>query len=449
MCGMNSESVDLIYLDPPFKKLRNQKGEMKTKILDWLLEYLDECYNVESQDYDIDFAKKAEAYLYDMEVSFNQTTNDVKVIIQFDEIWEFDKEKEEQLRYLREANRNMYNVIQAVPNLRTKAYMVFMGVRIIEMHRILARSGSIFLHCDQDANSYIRILLDTVFGEHNHRNEIVWFYPSNSNATKYFPRKSDTIYFYSKSANYTFNADDVREPYSQKTLNRHKTKVKYHHGKGYEAKLNPKGRLPFNVWQIPALRTEKERIGYPTQKPLMLIDRIIKTCSNEDDRFFDPFAGCATSAHSAYLNNRKWMICDSSFMSVILLRLRLWLIQSGRWPGEQGDMLLKYPYQQTKQKTKQPVLFSPRIETCLTASERYKTKMRLFGEQKGKCTGCGQNKQYPEFELDHVLPKALDGPDVEDNIQLLCRSCNGKKGKKHESDCKDWMYKFTGNIYYH
>jgi len=190
-------------------------------------------------------------------------------------------------------------------------YLEWMVERLTEMHRILKPTGSIYLHCDWHASHYLKVEMDKIFGYNNFRNEIVWFYPSMSAAKKHFPRKHDVVLFYSKTEEYTFNGDDVREAYDEKTVKRYKTDVIF--PGGYKAEMNEKGRLPYDVWQIPPIRNNSvEKQGYPTQKPEALLERIIKASSNPGDTVLDPFCGCGTTLTVADRLGRRFIGIDIS-----------------------------------------------------------------------------------------------------------------------------------------
>ena len=453
MRGMKNASVDLIYLDPPFKKMDERKGNMKSQILDYLLDYIDFCYKSEIRE-DQEFATKAEAYLYDLDL--NKKTNEIMMV--FNDAWEMDDEKANELNSLCASHNDMYKLIQSVSDDSTRAYMTFMGVRIIEMHRILKSTGSIYVHCDQDANAYIGLLMDAVFGIQHKRNEIVWSYRRWPAKQKNYQKMHDYILFYTKSNDYTFNVPYTRQKDSARfeigyttnviggvtqliVYDEEKAANKIKEAKELNRKIvyaEPKETQLTATWtDISILNSQdRERLGYPTQKPIALLNRMLKASSNEDDRFFDPFAGCATSAYSAYLLNRKWQVCDLSFMSVILLRLRLWLIQTGRLPNQQSDLLLKYPYTSTKTIGKMPIPDLRLIPTKLTAKQKFHLKMKLFGEQRGVCRskdggfGCGKEYDFKIFEMDHIVPPSKGGEDIESNFQILCSSCNKSKGDK-------------------
>ncbi|PXF51621.1 MAG: hypothetical protein C4B55_04445 [Candidatus Methanophagaceae archaeon] len=193
-------------------------------------------------------------------------------------------------------------------------YTAWMEDRIRECHRVLKETGSFYLHCDFHANAHLRISLDRVFGKGNFRNEIIWCYTGPSNTKRYFPRKTDTIFFYVKNrdANYFFDVEKIRVPY--KKLETGKTSGIF---KG-EATLSEKGKIPENWWEekrdgmSPVGRLKRERLGYPTQKPEALLERIIKASSNEGDLVLDPFCGCGTSIAVAHRLGRRWVGIDVS-----------------------------------------------------------------------------------------------------------------------------------------
>jgi len=200
----------------------------------------------------------------------------------------------------------------------------------VEMYRVLKDTGSIYLHCDWHANAYIRVyILDNLFGENNFRNEIIWCYNGPSNVAKNFPQKSDTIFRYSKSNTYTFNKKSILRPYDIATLKRRQyaeTKKKGIKFKGKEHTEYEKGSVPFNWWNdifSGGQMSAKERIGYPTQKPEALLERIIKASSNEGDIILDPFVGGGTTVAVAEKLNRDWIGIDQSVQAVKVTQQRL------------------------------------------------------------------------------------------------------------------------------
>jgi site-specific DNA-methyltransferase (adenine-specific) len=190
-------------------------------------------------------------------------------------------------------------------------YINWLYERVEQMHRLLKPTGSIYLHCDWHADAYIRVfILDKIFGRNNFRNEIIWGYQWGGVGKRNFAKKHDNIYWYCKTENWIFNEKKMREPYT--------TKDKRWHN-------NKEGKLLRDIWDdIPIINTmAKERIGYPTQKPEALLERIIKCASNEGDIVLDPFAGGGTTVAVADKLNRKWIGIDQSVQAVKVTELRL------------------------------------------------------------------------------------------------------------------------------
>lgn len=212
-------------------------------------------------------------------------------------------------------------------------YLDFMRVRITEMKRILKQNGSIFLHCDTSASHYLRILLDDIFGQNNFRSEIIWSYKRWSNSRKGLLPAHQTIFYYTKGKSYKFNR--ILRNYSATTnidqilqeRERNKTgKSVYKRdefGKIVAAK-EKKGVPISDVWEIPFLNPKaKERTGYPTQKPIELLERIIKISTDEGDCVLDPFCGSGTTLVSAKLLGRKYIGIDINKDAVDISQKRL------------------------------------------------------------------------------------------------------------------------------
>ena len=199
------------------------------------------------------------------------------------------------------------------------AYLCYMAIRLIEIRRILKPAASLFLHCDHTAGGYLRQLLDAIFGNGENgspgfRNEIAWCYTGPSNTRRWFPRKHDTIFWYSKSEQWTFNRDAVRISHQQLNTQQAKGSAKIS-GRLNEDNVDHsrgRGRVPESWWAdlSPAGRLITERTGYPAQKPIALAERIIKAVTNPGDVVVDCFAGCAYSAVAAERLNRQWTACD-------------------------------------------------------------------------------------------------------------------------------------------
>jgi len=198
--------------------------------------------------------------------------------------------------------------------------------RLKLMHGLLADDGSIYVHCDWRVNSYMRLVLDEIFGKNNFVNEIIWCTTGASRVDKNFPRKHDTILFYSKSKQYTFNKDDVRIPYAEGSLDRANRNVIATGGMNFEKiELNQSGKVPEDFWLDiqRAARYPGENVGYPTQKSIKLLERIIKVASNEGDLIADFFCGSGTTLAVAEKLNRKWIGTDLGKFSIHTTRKRM------------------------------------------------------------------------------------------------------------------------------
>ena len=205
-------------------------------------------------------------------------------------------------------------------------YTTWMEPRLRECYRVLKETGTTYLHCDIHANAHLRILMDKIFGENNFRNEIIWCYRGAGYPKKDFGRRHDTILRYSKTAKYTFNLDDVREEYAETTKERFKHYIGNVRKSGDFGlqKLNPLGKQPDDWWEIqPIAPSAKERLGYPTQKPLVLLEKIIKASSNKGDIVLDPFCGCGTTLVASHKFGRRWIGIDVSPTACKLMMKRL------------------------------------------------------------------------------------------------------------------------------
>ncbi|MDE0243367.1 MAG: DNA methyltransferase [Candidatus Kaiserbacteria bacterium] len=379
MRGMNSECIDLIYLDPPFKS--------------------DVKYRGLPTDFGGDGVVKAE----------------------FNDMWKMRPRDEGWLKTLKEDDRCLYEVIEASGYSfgdDMKSYLIYMTARLFEMERILKQTGSIYLHCDHHASHYLKIVMDCIFGKENFRNEIIWHYPSMSTASKWFPRKNDLILFYSKSKEYKFNDDDerVRDPYAETTINRSK-----YGGAGFTRKdgkpdyLKGNTKLADTVWKIPHVKSKNETTKYPTQKPLKLLRRLIVASSDRGDIVLDPFCGCATALIAAEQTDRQWVGIDLSPVARFLVRNRM---------RRETNLLDTYnPISRTDPPTRTDIDKNQK-ET------RSEMRQRLYVEQDKMCNGCFWPIQLHILNDDHITPQSHGGQDVPENIQLLCGTCNSIKGDK-------------------
>jgi len=193
--------------------------------------------------------------------------------------------------------------IRGLGNSYNYCYLVYMAIRLIECHRILKRSGSLYLHCDPTMNWGLRAVLDCIFGEANFRNEIVWCYGLGGSSKRFYSRKHDTILFYSKTNSYWFD-----KPLMPST----------------SAMMQGKAKGMVDYWHIPALNNmSKERTGWPTQKPLQLLETIVAASSRKGDLVLDPFCGCATTCIAAEKLGRGWIGIDRAKESWSFVERRL------------------------------------------------------------------------------------------------------------------------------
>ncbi len=212
-------------------------------------------------------------------------------------------------------------------------YLDYMKVRVYELKRVLKDTGSIFLHCDEKASHYLRIILDDIFGEENFRSEIIWTYKRWSNSKKGLLPGHQTIFFYTKTNNYKFNI--IYTEYSpttnidqilQERVRDNRGKAIYKHDDNGEVILSKekKGVPMSDVWEIPFLNPKaKERVGYPTQKPIELLERIVRISTDVGDTVLDPFCGSGTTMVAAELVNRKGIGIDISRDAVEISENRL------------------------------------------------------------------------------------------------------------------------------
>ena len=201
------------------------------------------------------------------------------------------------------------------------AYLDMLYPRLALMHRLLSPTGTLYLHLDWHANAYARLLLDEIFGPDRLLNEIVWVYHGPSPIRSAFNRKHDTILVYTKSDQYTFNVDDVRQPYNPVTVKTFASSSKAGFGKVPDLK---RGKVPEDWWYFPVVaRMHNERTGYPTQKPQALLERILLASSNPGDLVADFFCGSGTTAAAAVQTGRRFIAADGAWRAVHTAYTRL------------------------------------------------------------------------------------------------------------------------------
>ena len=288
------ESVDLIYIDPPFNS--------------------NQAYNV----------------------IFSETdgSSSQAQIQAFEDTWRWGETTEQAYHELVvTAPHLLVETIKSFRGFLTEtnlmAYLVMMALRLVELHRVLKPTGSFYLHCDPTASHYLKIILDQIFGVENFRNEMVWSYRRWPAKQKNFQKMHDIILFYSKEKQEnTFNV--IYETLSAGTLKRWKGKKSKVSFEGeirlvtQMTNVESQGRPADDVWSIPVINSQaKERLGYPTQKPEALLERIIKVSSNEGDVVLDTFCGCGTAIAVAQRLNRRWIGVDITHLAIALLKYRL------------------------------------------------------------------------------------------------------------------------------
>lgn len=200
-------------------------------------------------------------------------------------------------------------------------YLDFLYQRLAVMYRLLSPNGTLYLHLDWHADAYARLLLDELFGADHLLNEIIWAYHGPSPIRRAFNRKHDTILAYVKGEDYTFNVDAVREPYNQNTVKTFRSSPKAGFGKVPDLE---RGKVPEDWWYFPVIaRLHNERTGYPTQKPVALLERMILASSNPGDTVADFFCGSGTTPFVAAQHGRRFLACDETFRALHTTRSRL------------------------------------------------------------------------------------------------------------------------------
>jgi DNA modification methylase len=348
-------SVDLVYLDPPFNSNRN---------------------------YNVIFGR-------------NSALGDVAAQIQaFDDTWHWTPITEQQYDRYVQAGELPLKVADALAAFRTLvgendalAYIVNMAPRLVELRRVLKLTGSLYLHCDPTMSHYLKILLDAIFGPENFQNEISWQRSGAKNDPVRYGRSHDAILFYSAGKKFTWNEQYTQ--FEQASIAKNYTHVEEATGRRYRRgdltaakpggdvdfewhgvrpyrgrhwayskdnldRMYADGRIEFRSTGMPVYKryldeqpgvplqdiwtdirltsADKERLGYPTQKPLPLLQRIVSASSNEGDVVLDPFCGCGTTIDAAQSLKRQWAGIDITFIAVDLIEKRL----MDRYPGIAG-----------------------------------------------------------------------------------------------------------------
>ena len=436
MRAMNSESVDLIATDPPFNKGRD----------------------------------------------FHATPDSLAAGASFQDRWSWENDvHQDWIDQLTDDHPALMEAIESAMHAHSEgmgAYMCFMAVRLLAMRRLLKPTGSIYLHCDPTASHYLKAVMDAIFGQRNFRSEIVWKRTSAHNDAKGLGQVCDYILYYAKSSNRVWNEITIpHDPqYVDKNYRHKDQRGRYRHheiirtasmgerpnlsyeykgytprwgwrmvreklesldrdgrlvwsssGRPYRKTYLTKGQPATNLWTDIQPALGSEQMGYATQKPLALYERIIKASSNEGDIILDPFAGCATTCVAAERLNRQWVGIDiwDKAHEVVIKRLHdeVGLFgevhYSDTIPTRTDDGEIAAPYLRVKKKVKEP-------------PNPYKSREAMYDfllEQHGRtCQGCDRtfdDKRY--LELDHNTPRKDGGLNHISNRILLCGPCNRLK----------------------
>ena len=415
--GLDTQSVDLIYLDPPFNSNRNYSAPIGSE-------------------------------------AAGAAFKDTWTLSDVDNAWHGEIADREPALY------QAIHTAELTHGKGMKSYLIMMGVRLLEMKRVLKETGSIYLHCDPTASHYLKMLMDSIFGKDNCRNEIIWQrFSAHNDAKNGFAKIHDILLFYAASSDTKFNK--TYEPYQKEYLEktyRYKDERGRYTTSPLQARSLSGGGYNYiykgiqDIWKFPLERLKeldetghihwpkrgkiprrkvyldtakgvpvkdiitdikpltsahKERVGYPTQKPIALLERIIKASSNEGEIVLDPFCGCATTCVAAERLNRQWVGIDISEKAVELVKMRL---------KKELGMFYDVTHRTDIPKRSEKL---PNYQTH---------KHTLYGKQEGTCNGCQTHFPFRNMTVDHIVPQKHGGTDHEDNLQLLCGACNSTKG---------------------
>lgn len=468
--SLNDESIDLVNIDPPFKKNQTFTGNR-------LRPSLTEAEHSIEQELMRRWGVQTPAQASRAGIQWPD-----EAVLQggYKDIWSWEADiHEEWLKTLQVEHERIGWLIESTAMSHgedTSAYLCYMAIRLIEIRRILKPTGSLFLHCDHDANAYLRQLLDAVFGRTSFRNEIVWCYTGPSHTRRWLPRKHDTILFYAKGDDNVCNLDDVRIPYSELH-----TQHREAGGSGIGGKLTSEvvdsyreeGKVPEDYWlegrdgMSPVGRLPSERTGYPTQKPWRLAERIVKLATNPGDVVLDCFAGCAYSAVAAEKLGRQWVACD--------LNPRAWTVFKRQFnnPGlglnlrcnddTTGQQVIgsepevtvhgpnELPTRTSPLHESEPVTFNPperkfKMPASLIPEREMLRLLLELSDYMAWCCGFANwstdgkiVRTTRNFQLDHIDPRSKRGSNQITNRAPLCPHHNVRKSnaRKHLADFRE------------
>lgn len=289
---VKDESIDLIYLDPPFNS---------------------------NATYNVLFAEQ----------DGSRAAAQIKA---FQDTWRWDQAAVKAYEETVELGGDVAAAMRAfrtfLPDSDMLAYLSMMAPRLLELRRVLKSSGSIYLHCDPTASHYLKMLMDAVFGAKNFLNELVWYYRGAGTPRKAYARRHDIVFWYSKLHDrHYFDPDPIRRPYAEATQERFSHYIGNVRGNQDfgPQKLHPLGKHPDDVFTHiqPIAPSAKARLGYPTQKPIELLAELVAATSKEGDVVLDPFCGCGTTIAAAQQLKRNWIGIDITHLAINLMRYRL------------------------------------------------------------------------------------------------------------------------------
>ena len=424
--GLDNNSIDLIYLDPPFNSNKTYAAPIGSE-------------------------------------AAGASFKDTWTLSDVDNAWHGE---------IADREPALYQAIHAAELTHSKgmkSYLVMMAIRLLEMRRVLKDTGSIYLHCDSTASHYLKLVMDSVFGKDMFRNDVVWRRASGrAKGSQYESRSlgkdTDNIFHYSISDGYKHNSvsqtlSDIelmkKFPILDSNKRRYNTQTpifsspsmgdrpnlcyEYNgvvnpHPSGWRVKKEKlikmdkenyiiwrEGKTPLrkayadeyqgkpigSLWTDIPIAAGNERTGYPTQKPLKLLERIIKASSDQGDVVLDPFCGCATTCVSSEKLGRQWVGVDISPLAAKLVRSRL-----ENEVGFLGEVISRDDIPKRSEKF-------PKYTSH---------KHSIYGKQEGYCTGCDTHFEFRNMTVDHIIPIDHGGNDHYDNLQLLCGYCNSRKG---------------------
>ena len=433
--GLNSETVDLIYLDPPFNSNRDYEAPVGTS-------------------------------------AAGTAFKDTWTLSDLDVAW---------MGIIADEHPALHRTIEAAGLTHGKSmqsYLCMMAIRLLEMRRVLKQTGSIYLHCDPTANHYLKLIMDSIFGAEQFRSQIVWRRTNAKGlAFKGYPNNADLLLYYSRSDEFTWNRPF--RPHDPSYVEKFYKHIEPETGRRYQLDnlVNPNPDRPnltyeflgvTRVWRwtrermqeayeqglvvqqrpgavprfkryldemqgnpidtlwddiSPIAAKSPERTGYPTQKPLALLERIIQASSNPGDIVLDPFAGCATACVAAEKLDRLWVGIDLSRMAYTLVQERLAkevAVGSDESPRLTGWKVIHRTD-------------IPRRTDVDTPIHYRQNKHVLYGQQEGVCNGCKLDIPFKLMQVDHIVPVSRGGTDHIENLQLLCGHCNALKGDRDQA----------------